>query len=58
MQTANRAGMFAVGALWGFRDAEELKKNGAKRFAASPLDILDLLPPSLPASNAACKRSN
>jgi beta-phosphoglucomutase-like phosphatase (HAD superfamily) len=30
MKTANAAGMYAVGALWGFRTAEELRENGAK----------------------------
>ena len=29
MQTANAAGMFAVGVLWGFRDEAELKSGGA-----------------------------
>jgi phosphoglycolate phosphatase len=29
MQTANAAGMFPVGALWGFRSEEELRNNGA-----------------------------
>jgi len=43
MLTANRAGMFAVGALWGFRTAEELKKNGAKALIARPRELLNLL---------------
>jgi phosphoglycolate phosphatase len=43
MQTANAAGMYAVGALWGFRDAAELKANGAKTLVESPLQVLDLL---------------
>ena len=43
MQTANAAGMYAVGALWGFRTAEELLANGAKVLVESPLDLLDLL---------------
>lgn len=43
MQTANAAGMYAVGALWGFRDTEELKTNGAKVIIESPLQVLDLL---------------
>lgn len=45
MQTANAAGMYAVGALWGFRTAEELKKNGAKNLVESPLQVLELLNP-------------
>jgi phosphoglycolate phosphatase len=34
MQTACAAGMFPVGALWGFRPAEELIASGAKVLAA------------------------
>ena len=40
MQTANAAEMFPVGALWGFRDAEELKKNGAKVLVKEPLEVM------------------
>ena len=40
MQTAAAAGMFAVGALWGFRDAEELRSTGAKVLIEKPLDLL------------------
>jgi len=43
MQTANSAGMYAVGALWGFRTAEELKQNGAKTLVEKPTDVLGLL---------------
>jgi phosphoglycolate phosphatase len=43
MKTANAAGMFAVGALWGFRTAEELRANGAKVLLAHPTDLLKLL---------------
>jgi len=42
MQTANNSGMFAVGALWGFRTKEELALNGAKYFLSHPLDLLKL----------------
>ena len=42
MQTANAAGMYAVGALWGFRTAEELRVNGAKILIKSPLQVLEL----------------
>ena len=42
MQTANSAGMYAVGALWGFRTAEELKENGAKELVEKPSDVLNL----------------
>lgn len=43
MKTAVSAGMYPVGVLWGFRDAEELKQNGAKTLAEKPHDILKLL---------------
>lgn len=43
MQTANAAGMYAVGVLWGFRTADELRENGAKILIESPLQVLDLL---------------
>jgi phosphoglycolate phosphatase len=43
MKTANGAGMYAVGALWGFRDAEELVASGAKRLIAKPAELLELL---------------
>jgi phosphoglycolate phosphatase len=43
MITANCAGMFAVGALWGFRTEKELVENGAKALIKNPLDLLNLL---------------
>ena len=43
MKTANAAGMYAVGALWGFRTADELIKNGAKVLIRKPLELLELL---------------
>ena len=43
MQTATRAGMIAVGALWGFRSAGELRAHGARHLCAAPLDLLALL---------------
>jgi phosphoglycolate phosphatase len=39
MQTANRAGMFAVGVLWGFREAHELLENGARILIHHPDDL-------------------
>jgi hypothetical protein len=35
--------MFALGALWGFRTAEELISSGAGVLAASPADVLGFL---------------
>lgn len=43
MQTAVSAGMFPIGALWGFRTEEELVANGARFPAKHPTDILDWL---------------
>ena len=43
MQTARRAGMFPVGALWGFRSAEELKEHGAEHLISYPLELLAFL---------------
>lgn len=43
MQTANRAGMYAVGALWGFRTAEELTKNGARQLVKTPEDVIPII---------------
>jgi phosphoglycolate phosphatase len=43
MKTANAAGMFAVGALWGFRNAEELLASGAAKLIAKPAELLGLL---------------
>jgi phosphoglycolate phosphatase len=43
MNTATRAGLFPVGALWGFRTFDELKENGAKVLIEKPLDLLEHL---------------
>ena len=43
MQTANRAGMMAIGALWGFRDEDELLAHGAKQIAKTPSEVIKLL---------------
>ena len=43
MKTAVAAGMFPVGALWGFRSAKELRENGAQVLIKRPLEVLDLL---------------
>ncbi len=43
MKTAKAAGMFAVGALWGFRDREELEQNGADVLANHPMEILQFV---------------
>jgi len=43
MQTAIAAGMYPVGVLWGFRDADELKANGAEVLLEKPHQIFDIL---------------
>jgi len=43
MQTAVSAGMFPVGALWGYREKDELKQNGARMTINTPHEILELL---------------
>lgn len=43
MLTANNAGLYACGVLWGFRQADELWENGAKMLIHTPSDILQLL---------------
>ena len=43
MQTATSAGMFAVGATWGYRPASELLAHGAKVLIDRPMQLLDLL---------------
>lgn len=42
MQTAVAAGMFAVGACWGFRPREELAEHGAQVLAGHPRSVMDL----------------
>ena len=42
MQTANAAGMHAVGASWGFRGPRELAQNGCRSLVEHPLEILNL----------------
>lgn len=43
METAVAAGMFPVGALWGFRTEDELQNAGAKACIEAPGVLLDLL---------------
>ncbi|MHC4323130.1 MAG: HAD family hydrolase [Planctomycetota bacterium] len=42
MRTASAAGMFAAGALWGFRDAEELIATGAEALVKTPPEVVNL----------------
>ena len=43
MTTANAAGMFPVGATWGYRSRDELLAHGAKVLIDTPTDLLALL---------------
>jgi phosphoglycolate phosphatase len=43
MVTARNAGMYGVGAAWGFRKVDELNENGAKAVIYNPLELLNLL---------------
>ena len=43
MQTAVSAGMYPVGALWGFRTREELLQNGARALIQHPVELLKLV---------------
>ena len=43
MRTATAAGMFPVGAVWGFRERDELIAAGAKSLIERPVDLLKLL---------------
>ena len=43
MQTALNAGMFAVGATWGFRDLAELEAAGAQAIIHHPRELLALI---------------
>ncbi|HJZ41329.1 MAG TPA: HAD family hydrolase [Bacteroidales bacterium] len=42
MITATKAGMYAVGVLWGFRTGEELRANGAKLLINNPMDLISV----------------
>lgn len=43
MMTGKNAGVFTVGALWGFRDRSELERNRADAIIAHPLELLSFL---------------
>ena len=43
MATAVAAAMIPIGALWGFRDRDELLATGARHLLTEPLALLDLL---------------
>jgi len=48
METARAGGLLAAGALWGFRDKEELLKSGASVLLKTPYDLLSLVFPAEP----------
>ncbi len=48
MKTAVAAGMYPVGALWGFRSLEELMSSGAQKVIERPQEILTLFDKYIP----------
>jgi phosphoglycolate phosphatase len=51
MRTAVAAEMVPVGVLWGFRDEDELRANGARVVIREPRELLDLLDSGGPRPN-------
>lgn len=43
MQTGKAAGVFTIGALWGFREKKELLENHSDAIIKNPLQLLDYL---------------
>ena len=43
METATGADIFAVGVLWGFRQADELTQSGANVLLSKPSELLDVM---------------
>lgn len=43
VQTAHAAGLRCIGAAWGFRGADELRREGAELIAQTPADILQIV---------------
>ena len=43
MAAAKNSGCLAVGVLWGFREAQELKQNGADYLLEKSLEITGLI---------------
>jgi phosphoglycolate phosphatase len=43
METANAAGMYAVGVSWGFRSRKELQESGAATIIDRPSELIELL---------------
>ncbi len=43
MRTACSAGMYAVGVLWGFRTADELREHGAQALLTHPQELSSIL---------------
>ena len=43
IKTALNSGTTPIGVLWGFREKQELKENGAEHLAATPNDIFEII---------------
>lgn len=52
MRTAVNAAAYPVGALWGFRSAEELSRSGARTLIRHPTDLLNAFWPECPVKTA------
>jgi phosphoglycolate phosphatase len=56
MITATRAGMYAVGATWGFRDADSLLAAGARRLIDEPGELPGIFEAGLEAQDGDSRR--
>ncbi len=43
MDTANNAGVTAIGVTWGFREESELRQHGAQHIIHHPQELLEIL---------------
>lgn len=43
MQTGKSAGVYTIGALWGFRDRQELEEHHADAIIEHPMEVLDYI---------------
>ncbi len=43
MKTGKSAGLYTVGVLWGFRERDELEKNGSDAIISHPSELIDII---------------
>lgn len=58
MQTAKRAGAFALGVSWGYRERDVLMASGADAIADKPCDIAKIILADIPSTFAKCAIDN